>query len=108
MKQFPAKEVMGFMEPFNVKIGYGSNEVTLTILPAGENYYKVIYYGAIIGAVKYDIDSWELVPLEEVEAGDLPFYRHDVNSGKVNVVMNEATADEIGEEINHYYHKEED
>ena len=96
------------MEPFNIKFGYGSNEVTLTILPAEEDYYKVIYYGAVIGAVRLDGDIWEPIPQEEVTSGDLPFYKHDVNLGRVNVIMNEAAAAEIGDEIEHYLHKEEE
>ena len=87
------------MEPFNIKIGYGANQVTLTIFPIDEYQYKVIYYGAILGAVKYDIDCWESIPSEELEADDLPLYQHDVNSGRIYLILNEATVDEIGNEI---------
>ena len=96
------------MEPFNIKIGYGVKEVTLTILPTEEQYYKVIYYGGIIGAIKLDIDCWELVPEEEIVPGDLPLYKHDLNSGIPNFVLNEATVDEIGEEIENTLRNEED
>ncbi|MHA4895246.1 hypothetical protein ACXZ1K_10865 [Pedobacter sp. PWIIR3] len=96
------------MEPFNIKIGYGVNEVTLTILPADNGCYKVIYYGGIIGAVKLDIDDWELVPEEDIIAGDLPFYKHDLSSGRPNIILNEATVDEIGDEIEHILRNEED
>ncbi|MEJ7558171.1 MAG: hypothetical protein WKF66_07665 [Pedobacter sp.] len=87
------------MEPFNIKIGYGDNNVTLTILPTSDQQYKVIYFGAILGAVKYEADCWDLVSEEELQAGDLPFYRHDLNSDRANVILDEATIDEIGEEI---------
>lgn len=88
------------MEPFNIKIGYGANEVTLTILPAAdEGCYKVIYFGGIVGAIRTGVDCWELIPEEELIAGELPFYKHDLNSGRINVVLNESTVDEIGEEI---------
>jgi len=99
---------MDFMKPFNIKIGYGANEVTLTILPSDDHHYKVIYYGAVLGALKYDQDCWELIEQDQLEAGDLPYYQHDVNSGNVNVILNPATVDEIGEEIEHILQTEED
>jgi hypothetical protein len=96
------------MEPFNVKIGYGANEVTLTVLPTNEKEYKIIYYGAVLGAVKYQQDCWELIPLADLEAGDLPYYHHDVNSGNINVILDDATVDAIGEEIMHFQSTDQD
>jgi hypothetical protein len=89
------------MEVFNIKIGFGANEVTLTILPMDEGYYKVIYYGGILGAVRLDNDhmTWEKVPDDEIEAGDLPFYRHDLSADRLDVVLDEHTVHQIGEEI---------
>jgi hypothetical protein len=92
---------LNFMEIFNIKIGFGRNEVTLTIVPAG-NYYKVIYYGGILGAVRPEDDNetWEKVPDEEIEAGGLPFYKHDLSADRLHVVLDNATVHRIGEEIN--------
>lgn len=89
------------MEPFNIKVGYGDNEVTLTILPTKEGYYKVIYFGGILGAIHYmnDTDGWEIVPPEEVVAGDLPMYEPDLTGERLEIVLNDETVDEIGEEI---------
>lgn len=89
------------MEPFNIKIGYGEKEVTLTILPIEAGYYKVIYFGAILGAVCYDQESdyWQAVPIEEIEAGDLPLYRHDLNGDRLEVVLTDGCIQEIGNEI---------
>jgi hypothetical protein len=89
------------LEPFNVKIGYGKSEVTLTILPTIEGYYKVIYYGGILGAIRIenDTDGWELVPPEDVVAGDLPLYEPDLNGDRLEIVLNDETVDEIGDEI---------
>jgi len=99
---------MDFMKPFNIKIGYGAKEVTLTVLPTADQQFKLIYYGAVLGAVKYNHDCWELIEQDQLEAGDLPYYHHDVNSGNVNVILNPATVDEIGEEIEHILHTEEE
>jgi hypothetical protein len=89
------------MEPFNVKKGYGENEVTLTILPIQEGYYKVIYYGKILGTIRLvkDTSCWELVPPEEVVAGDLPLYEPDLSEDRLEVILDDETVDEIGNEI---------
>lgn len=88
------------MEVFNIKIGFGENEVTLTILPV-EEYYKVIYYGGVLGALRMEDDNetWEKVPDEEVEAGDLPFYKHDLTADRLDIMLDEHTVQRIGEEI---------
>jgi len=89
------------MEAFNIKVGYGDNEVTLTILPTKEGYYKVIYYGGILGAIRLanDTDGWETVPPEDVVAGDLPLYEPDLTAERLEIVLNDETVDEIGDEI---------
>jgi len=88
------------MEPFNIKVGFGADEVTLTILPTTEGHYLVTYFGGIIGAVKRDSDEqWEQVPDEEVVASDLPLYSPDLNADRLNFVLCEHTVNLIGEEI---------
>lgn len=61
------------MEPFNIKINHLEKEITLTISPE-KDYYRIIYFGGIIGAIKKLGHDWELVPEDEIEAGDLPIY----------------------------------
>lgn len=90
------------MKPFNINIGFGEKEVTLTILPEQEGYYKVLYYGEIVGAVRIEIDGegWEQVPEEEIASGNLPQYHPDLNRERLDFVLCEHTIKEIGEEIN--------
>ena len=87
-------------EVFNIKIEVESLEITLTILPV-EAYYKVIYYGGELGAIRLTADqsAWEKVPDEEVEAGDLPLYKHDPTADRLDIVLDENTIPLIGEEI---------
>lgn len=94
--------------PFNIKIGYGQKEVTLTILPTDEGYYKVIYYGGILGAVCFDGDDWDLMDAEDVVAGDLPPYEPPLNGDRLEIVLNELTVDRIGREIELYNDDEEE
>lgn len=93
------------MEAFNIRIGYGENEVTLTILPIAQEAYKVIYYGGILGAVRLenDMETWEAVPDEEIIAGDLPLYKHDLTADRLDVVLDEITIKRIGEEISNHH-----
>jgi hypothetical protein len=93
------------MEPFNIKICYGDNDVTLTILPMPDNQYKVIYYGAILGALKHETDTWEVIPPDDLEAGDLPFYQH--NSDNINIILDAPTVGGIGHEIEYVIREEE-
>jgi len=88
------------MKVFNVKIGFGDNEVTLTILQT-EEYYKIIYYGGILGAIRLEDDkeTWEKIPDEEIETGDLPLYKHDLTADRLDIVLDERTVQLIGEEI---------
>jgi hypothetical protein len=92
---------------FNIKIGYGNKEVTLTILEE-ENYYKVIYFGGIMGAVRALDGDWDLIDPEEVEAGDLPLYTPDLKGERLEIVLDENTVDSIGREIELYHLDEED
>ncbi|MET1055057.1 MAG: hypothetical protein ABWY16_07090 [Pedobacter sp.] len=90
------------MDVFNIKIGFGQNELTLTILPTDEGQYKIIYYGGVLGAIRLEADNetWEKVPDDELEAGDLPFYRHDLKADRLDIILDDATVGRIGEEIN--------
>lgn len=93
-------------ETFNIKIGYGSKEVTLTILHH-KNYYKVIYFGGIMGAVQQVDEDWELMDPEAVDAGDLPQYTADLKGERLEIVLDEHTVDAIGTEIEHFYWDDE-
>jgi hypothetical protein len=94
------------MEPFNIKIVHEGQEVTLTILPTDDGYYKVIYYGGILGAVKKDVNTkvWTKVPDDEVIAGELPLYHHVDEDDRLELIFNDALSHDIGEEIDEERH----
>ena len=94
------------MDPFNIKLRYGRNELTLTILPAEEGIFKIIYYGAILGAVIKQDHDWDLIPYDELSAGDLPFYTPNSEDERVEIELNEQIADRIGEEIDLHLEEE--
>jgi hypothetical protein len=88
------------MEVFNIKVGFGHNEVTLTILPQ-RGCYIVLYYGGILGALRLESDNetWEKVPDEDIDPGNMSFYQHDLNADRLDIVFDEHTVHRIGEEI---------
>lgn len=90
-------------EAFNIKVGYGEKEVTLTILPHPEDYYKVIYFGGIMGAVCRVDGEWDLITATEIEAGDLPLYVPDLKGERLELVLDDLTIEAIGREIELYY-----
>lgn len=61
--------------PFNIKIDHKGKELTLTIIPE-EDYFKIVYFGGIIGAIRKTGSEWELMETEEIEPGDLPWYEY--------------------------------
>jgi predicted RNA-binding protein with PUA domain len=89
------------MAPFNIKIAVQTEEITLTILPTDQDYFKIVYYGRVLGAIHYDKtdDRWNLVKPEEVIAGDLPPYAGIVEEGMVEINLDSSTIVIIGTEI---------
>lgn len=75
--------------------------MSLTILPTEKGYYKVIYYAAILTAITQDDDQgWQLLPLEDIEAGDLPFYQHTTDNDRAELKLDEVFANLVGSAIN--------
>ena len=89
------------MKPYNIKISYGKDEVTLTILPSGE-YYKVIYYGGILGGVCFDGKDWDLLDADQIIAGDLPLYEPGRVGERIEIELTDHVVERIGWEINLY------
>lgn len=94
------------MEPFNIRINYLTAEVTLTILPSDGGYFKIVYYGGILGGLLNEERQWKLVPLEEVAAGDFPIYENKLDDERVELKLDESFALRIGKEIDRYLDKE--
>ncbi len=89
------------MQPFNIKIEVENEYVTLTILPTDEAYFKVVYYGGVLGAIHYDkiTQKWNAVNPEAIIAGDLPPYQGIIVENRVEVVLDSPTIVKIGQEI---------
>lgn len=85
----------------NIRIGYGKKEVTITLVKH-RDYYKVIYFGGIMGGIQHFDGEWELMDPADVEAGDLPPYTPDLKGDRLEMVLDEHTINAIGKEIEHH------
>lgn len=95
------------MGPFNIKIVHKDLEITLTILPDVQRYYSVIYFGGVIGAVKYNNKEkcWKWLSADQIHLGNLPLYKPEKNNNRPELITekgsieNEQLLKKIGNEI---------
>jgi predicted RNA-binding protein with PUA domain len=89
------------MKPFNIKIQVAEQEVTLTISPYNQDRYRVIYFGGILGALKYhkSTKKWELLPFEEAIGDDLPPYTRSDDDNHIEIALNTDVVEDITREI---------
>ena len=70
----------------------------MTILEEND-YYLVIYYGKIFGAVRRKGDAWIQVADEEIEAGHLPRYEPGQPGERVEISWSSELVNQIGTQI---------
>jgi len=88
------------MEPFNIKITSQNQPIVLTVLPTDKGYYKVIYFGAILAALKQqESNIWELIEREEMEAGDLPYYLPNAAGDRIEIILDQKFVADVGAAI---------
>lgn len=88
------------MEPFNIRIQTITKDTTLTILPAANGAdFKVIYNGAVIGAVNKQNTEWKALADDELQAGDLPLYEIKYGEKNTDFAWDSSTIKQIGSEI---------
>jgi hypothetical protein len=89
------------MKPFNIKIQVADQEVTLTILPYDQDCYRIIYFGGILGALKFHelTRDWELLPFEEAIGDDLPPYTPNDDDDRIEIALNTDVVGDITREI---------
>lgn len=89
------------MEPFNIKIAVKNESITLTILPAEEGIFKIVYYGGVLAAVQStgSKGNWDLIAPDALTSGDLPFYSRKPGSDHQEIELDEATVNQVGAAI---------
>jgi hypothetical protein len=66
------------MVPFNIQIDHGDEKITLTIIPK-EDYYIIVYFGSILGAIRKMGLDWILLQQDEIDPGMLEYFDHKQN-----------------------------
>ncbi len=87
------------MAPFNIRIKPEEQFVSFTILPTDKGYYKIVYYGAILAAIEQVDNDWRVLPLENIEAGDLPFYQHTADNDRSELKLDKSFTNLVGSAI---------
>ena len=89
------------MDPFNIIISSKGEKIDLNIHPQEAGTYKIVYHGALVGEIFMgnDGENWEAITAEELEPGGYPIYEYDETSGHQDILLDEATVQEIGRQI---------
>ena len=89
------------MDPFNIIISTGGEKIDLNIHPQEAGIYKIVYHGALVGEIFMgsDGENWEAVTAEELQPGGFPIYEYDETSGHQDILLDDATVQEIGRQI---------
>ncbi|WP_276090793.1 hypothetical protein [Pedobacter sp. JY14-1] len=88
------------MEAFDIKIAYGTQEVSLTVLPAENNIYRLLYHGGILGAVCFDGRDWDRVTSDTlIYTDEYPRYMPGKVGERIEIELTDHVIDRIGWEI---------
>lgn len=89
------------MDPFNIIIRTGGNQVDLNIHPQEAGTYKIIYHGALLGEIFMGSggENWEAITADELEPGGYPVYEYDESSGHQDLLLDQQVIQEIGQQI---------
>ncbi|TCD11004.1 hypothetical protein EZ449_05755 [Pedobacter frigidisoli] len=92
-----------FMTAFNIKFEHEGKKVTLTIIPK-DDYYLIVYFGGILGAIRNRDTDWMLLKKEEINNGALSYYDHSSESSAIKITLGTAEINQIAGEIENHSH----
>ncbi|WGQ10693.1 hypothetical protein QG516_03365 [Pedobacter gandavensis] len=89
------------MDPFNIIINTGDEQIDLNIHPQEMGTYKIVYHGALIGEIFLGADNekWDALTADELQPGGFPVYEYDETSGHQHILLDERTVQEIGRKM---------
>ncbi|WP_316812126.1 hypothetical protein [Pedobacter heparinus] len=89
------------MDPFNIIIRAGGEQIDLNIHPQEAGSYKIVFHGALLGEIFMGSggENWEAITADELEPGGFPVYEYDENSGHEDILLDHDTVQEIGRQI---------
>lgn len=86
------------MKAFNIHIIHKNERITLTIIPHND-YFKIVYFEGIIGAVKKAGSKWNLMPEEAIEPGEFAPYDYKLTTDGGKIVLGPSEVNQIAEQI---------
>jgi hypothetical protein len=89
------------MDPFNIVIRNGQQQIDLNIHPQETGSYMIIYHGALLGKIFLgsDGENWKALTVDKIQPAGMPSYDYDETSGYRYILMNTATVQQIGRQI---------
>jgi len=93
------------MDPFNFIIDLDGQKFDLNIHPQGEEVYKIIYHGGLVGEITLseNEETWKAVSVKDLEPNlDIPMYEYDGSIDDVRIILEGEHARKIGKEIEAY------
>jgi hypothetical protein len=93
------------MDPFNIIVNLDGQKFDLNIHPQGEEVFKVLYHGGLVGEIKHtnDGESWKAVSIKDLDPDlELPMYEYDGSIDDVRIILEGDHAQQIGLAIDAY------
>ncbi|WP_316752995.1 hypothetical protein [Pedobacter gandavensis] len=88
------------MDPFNIVIKNGNEQLDLNIHPQEAGGYKIIYHGALVGQIFMGQGgSWEAISANDLDIVTYPVYEYDETSGHADMLLEQELVQRIGGEI---------
>jgi hypothetical protein len=92
---------MNKMDPFNIVIRVGTEQLALNIHPEGPANFKLALAGELIGEIFKSADggSWQALPREQMQGGDASELNTVTGSDAQDLLLDNQVVQRIGLEI---------
>ncbi|WP_316839358.1 hypothetical protein [Pedobacter gandavensis] len=86
------------MDPFNIVIKNGNEQLDLNIHPQEAGIFKIVYHGALVGEIFIGQGgSWEAISANDLDAATI--YEYEETSGHADILLEQEIVQSIGGEI---------
>ncbi|MDQ0638677.1 hypothetical protein QF042_002242 [Pedobacter sp. W3I1] len=89
------------MTAFNIEIDHNDQAITLTIVPK-DDYFKIVYLGGILGAIRKQESDWILLKAEEIELEELAPFDYKLTENSHHLSLGVAEINQISGAIENH------
>lgn len=89
------------MTAFNIEIEHDDQTISLTIIPK-DDYFKIVYFGGILGAIRKQGSDWTLLKAEEIEPGELAPFDYKLTEDGHHISLGVAEINQISGAIENH------